>query len=173
MNSSWTVQRFFNNNMCLESKQPCFLRSRIFCYLARTSFWIVQRFFQLIFAWNLNSQFFEGQNLLPPGKDKLLNCKAIFRLIFVWNLSSHVFWRAEFSATWQGQAFPWGPIFRRYRGVPWPPNGSLNVSGSCPTKFRCLNYINIDMYIYITNGSLNFRLNSRLWVMTFHGYVLK
>ena len=40
------------------------------------------------------------------------------------------------------------------------------------------NYIYIFLlynngYIYITNGSLNFRLDSRLWVITFHGYVQK
>ena len=42
---------------------------------------------------------------------------------------------------------PWGPIFRRVHGMPWLPNGSLNVSGSCLTIFRCLYDIKIDMSI--------------------------
>ena len=42
---------------------------------------------------------------------------------------------------------------------------------SCLLIFRWLYKINICWYIFITNGSLNFRLHSRLRVMTFHGYV--
>ena len=37
------------------------------------------------------------------------------------------------------------PIFRRFHGMPWPPIGSLNISGLCLTIFRCLYYINIDI----------------------------
>ena len=48
--------------------------------------------------------------------------------------------------------------------MPWPPNGSLNVSGSCLTIFRSVYYINIDIYRYIIR-SLNFRKDSCLWVM--------
>ena len=33
--------------------------------------------------------------------------------------------------------------------MPWPPNGSLNVSGSCLTIFRCL--YKTKKYIYIHN----------------------
>ena len=43
-----------------------------------------------------------------------------------------------------------GPIFRRFHDMPWPPNGSLNVSGSCLTLFRCLDCINIDISILQT-----------------------
>ena len=42
---------------------------------------------------------------------------------------------------------PWGPIFWRFHGMPWSPNGRLNVSGSCLTIFRCLECINIDISI--------------------------
>ena len=41
--------------------------------------------------------------------------------------------------------YSWGPIFGGIHGMPWPPNRSLNVSGSCLTIFRCLYYINIDI----------------------------
>ena len=43
-----------------------------------------------------------------------------------------------------------GPIFRRFHIMPWPQNGSLNVSGSCLTIFRCFYYINIDISILQT-----------------------
>ena len=43
-----------------------------------------------------------------------------------------------------------GPIFRRFHGMPWPPNGSLNVRCSCLTMFRCLDYINIDISLLQT-----------------------
>ena len=53
-----------------------------------------------------------------------------------------------------------GPIFRRFHGMPWPPNGSLNVSGSCLTILRCLDYLNIDtVYLYSKQESkLSLRL---------------
>ena len=41
----------------------------------------------------------------------------------------------------------WGPIFRRFHCMPWPPNWSLNVSGSCLTIFSCLYYFNLDVSI--------------------------
>ena len=57
---------------------------------------------------------------------------------------------------------PRGPILGRIHGLPWPPNGSLNVHGSHLTTFifRFLYYINIYIFTYITNGSLNFHLDS-------------
>ena len=42
---------------------------------------------------------------------------------------------------------PRGRIFRRIHGMPRPPNGSLNVSGSCLTIFRYLYYVNIEISI--------------------------
>ena len=64
---------------------------------------------------------------------------------------------------WIKIGITWVPIFRRFHSMPWPPNGSLNVSGSCLTIFRCLDYIHKYIYIYITNGSLNFLLDSPIW----------
>ena len=67
----------------------------------------------------------------------------------------------------------WGPIFRRFHGIPWPPNGSLN---KCLDSRLVYTYINIYIkyvYICIKNGSLNIYLDSRLGVMAYRGNVWK
>ena len=74
-------------------------------------------------------------------------------------------------SVWLHTTLDWRIGLRRFHGMPWTPDGSLSVSGSCLTIFRCVYYMYKYRYIYIKNESLNFHLDTRLLVMTFHGYV--